>query len=130
MGCRRLGAVLALACLVSSCGIEESDLVGTFECNGCPTKEVIELHANLRLVWSVGVKGDGSTCTYEGDWLYMTVADLPTAIFQDLKPMDPACTIPVDSVQEMESWHYVEKHAFSKALITRSGKREVRFVQL
>jgi hypothetical protein len=129
MGCRLRGAILALACLVSSCGIEESDLVGTYDCNGCPTKEALELHKNLRLVWSVENKGTGKSCTYEGDWLYMTLADFPILIVQNLKPTDSSCTISPDSVEEMEKYHSVERPPFGKAYITRSGKREVKFVQ-
>ena len=123
----RTTAVLALPFILAGCGIEESDLVGNYDCTGCPTKEVAELHADHRLVWSVNV--GAKTCTYEGDWLYMTLADLPIVMFQGLEPGDVDCTVSSETLECMVKWHSVEKPMLGRAVIHPSDRSRIRFVQ-
>jgi len=123
----RTTALLALPFVLAGCGIEESDLAGSYNCTGCPTKEAVELHSDHRLVWSV--KAGARTCTYEGDWLYMTVADLPTAIFQGLEPVDASCTVTSEALETMDRWHSVEKPLLGRVVIHPSERPRIRFVQ-
>jgi hypothetical protein len=121
--------MLVLVVCLAGCGIEESDLVGTYDCKGCPTKEVLELHEDHSLTWKVTKAGMSKACEYQGNWIYWTVADEPTLALQGLEPTDTSCMVSEEKVDRTDSWQSVIKPSFKKATFWPVGESRIEFVQ-